>query len=123
MYSRSLGNSRALNNDPRIIRQCFWILKEVIAEFKIKPENIYNMDEKGFLLGLIQRSVRVVVNSSDKKVFLWQPGQWETFTVIETVGVFSQDVPLTIIVKGEKHLYGWYYGKMPDHWTTAVSLN
>jgi len=53
MYSRSLDNSRALHNDPRIVREYFWILKEVIAEFKIKPENIYNMDEKGFPLGLI----------------------------------------------------------------------
>jgi len=123
MYSRSLDNSRALNNDPRIIREYFRILKEVIAEFKIKPENIYNMDEKGFLLGLIQRSVRVVVNSSDKTAFLRQPGQRETITVIETVGVFGQNVPPMIIMKGEKHLYGWYYGEMPDHWTTAISPN
>ena len=28
-----------------------------------------------------------------------------------------------IIMNGEKHLYGWYYGEMPDHWTTAVSPN
>jgi len=28
-----------------------------------------------------------------------------------------------IAMKGEKHLYGWYYGEMPDHWTTAVSPN
>ena len=60
MYSRSLDNSRALNNDPKIIRHYFQILKEAIGEFKIKPENIYNMDEKGFLLGLIQRSVRAI---------------------------------------------------------------
>jgi len=26
-----------------------------------------------------------------------------------------------ITMKGEKHLYRWYYGEMPDHWTTAVS--
>ena len=55
--------------------------------------------------------------------FLRQPGQRETIKVIETVDVFGQDVPPVIIMKGEKHLYGWYYGKMPDHWTTAVSPN
>jgi hypothetical protein len=26
-----------------------------------------------------------------------------------------------IIIKGEKHLFGWCYEKMPDNWTTAVS--
>jgi hypothetical protein len=73
MHSRSLDNSCALNNDPRIIREYLGTPKEVIAEFKIKPENIYNMDRKGFLLGLIQRSARIVVNSSDKTAFLRQP--------------------------------------------------
>ena len=123
MYSRSLDNSRALNNNPRIIREYFQVLKTAIDEFKIKPQNIYNMDEKGFLLGLIQRSVRVIVKASEQTAFLRQPGQRETITVIEAVGAFGQEIPPMIIMKGEKHLYGWYYGEMPDHWTTAVSPN
>jgi len=53
-----LDNNRALNNDPKIIREYFRVLKEVIDELKIKPQNIYNMDEKGFLLVLIQHSGR-----------------------------------------------------------------
>ena len=89
MHSRSLDNSRALNNNPRIIRECFRVLKTAIDEFKIKPQNIYNIDEKGFLLGLIQRSVRVIVKSLEKTAFLRQPGQRETITVIEAVGTFG----------------------------------
>jgi len=59
MYSRSLDNhSCALNNDSGIIREYFRVSKTAVDEFKVKPQNIYNMDEKGFLLGLIQRSVR-----------------------------------------------------------------
>jgi len=81
------------------------------------------MDEKGFLLGLIQRFMRVVVSSSDETAFLLQPGQRETITVIEMVGLSGQGVSLVVIMKGEKHLCGWYYGEMPDHWTTAVSPN
>jgi len=38
MYSRSLENSRALNNDPRTVRKYFRVLKKTIDEFKIKPE-------------------------------------------------------------------------------------
>jgi len=63
------------------------------------------------------------MNSSDKTAFLPQPGQRETITVIEAVGVFVQNVPPMIIMNGEKHLYGWYYGNMPHHWTTGVSPN
>ena len=50
------------------------------------------MDKKGFLLGLIQRFMRVVVSSSDETAFLRQPGQWETITVIEMVSVSGQGV-------------------------------
>ena len=82
MYSRPLDNSCALNNDPRIIREYFGIPKGVAVEFKIKPENIYKTDEKGFLLGLVQRPVRIVVNSLDKTAILRQPGQQEKITVI-----------------------------------------
>ena len=28
-----------------------------------------------------------------------------------------------LILKGERHLYGWYAGSMPETWTTAVSPN
>jgi hypothetical protein len=28
-----------------------------------------------------------------------------------------------IIMKGEKYLYGWYYGEMSDHWIITVFPN
>jgi hypothetical protein len=66
MYSQSPDNSRALNNDTKIIREYFRVLKQAIPQFKSKPYNIYNMDEKEFLLGLIQRSVRVLVDARSR---------------------------------------------------------
>jgi len=104
MYSHALDNNRTLNNDSKIIQEYFQVLKEAIDEFKIKPQNTYNMDQKGFLLGLIQRSVRVVVKASEKTAFLQQSGQREMITVIEAVGAFGQEIPPMIIMKGEKHL-------------------
>jgi len=112
-----------MNNNPVILHDFFTILDKVIKEFKIKPQNIYNMDEKGFLIGLIQCSLRVIVKSDEKAAFLRQPGLRETVTVIETVGIFAQDIPPMVIMRGEKHLYGWYHGEMPGHWTTVVSPN
>jgi len=49
--------------------------------------------------------------------------QRETISVNEAVGLFGQEIPPMIPMKGKKHLHGWYYGEMPDHWTTAVSPN
>ena len=65
----------------------------------------------------------MIVKSDEKAAFLRQPGSRETVTVIEAVGIFAQNIPPMVIMKGEKHLYGWYHGEMLGHWTTAVSPN
>ena len=43
-YSHALDNDRAMNN-PETITEYFNVLKITMEEFKIKPQNIYNMDE------------------------------------------------------------------------------
>ena len=37
----------------------FTLIHQKIEEYRIKPEDIYNMDEKGFLIGITGRSKRV----------------------------------------------------------------
>ena len=59
------------------------------------------MDETGFLLGLIQYLVRVIVKASEKTAFLRQPGQREMITAIEAVGAFGEEIPPMITMKGE----------------------
>ena len=54
VYSRALDNGRAMNNNPETITEYFNVLKRTMGEFKIKPQNIYNMDEKGFLTGTVK---------------------------------------------------------------------
>ena len=45
VYSRALDNDCAMNNNPKTITEYFNVLKSTMEEFKIKPRNIYNMDE------------------------------------------------------------------------------
>ena len=63
------------------------------------------------------------MKSDEKAAFLRQPGSRETVTVVEAVGIFAQKIPPMVIMKGKKHLYGWYHGKIPGDWTTLVSPN
>ena len=112
-----------MNNNPETITEYFNVLKSTMEEFKIKPHNIYNMDEKEFLIGVVKKPMRVLIEADEKAAFLRQPGNRENITVIEAVGIFNQSIPPMVILKGEKHLSGWYRGEMPAHWTTAVSPN
>ena len=39
------------------------LLKEKIKKYKIKVHNIYNMDKKGFLIGVLNKSKRIYTKS------------------------------------------------------------
>ena len=98
-YSRALDNDRTMNN-PETITEYFNALKSTMDEFKIMPLNIYNMDEKGFLIGVIKKSMRVLIVVDEKAAFLRQPGDRENITMIETVDIFNQNIPPMVILKG-----------------------
>jgi hypothetical protein len=46
--------------------QYFTVLKHKLEKYNILPENVYNMDEKGFMLGTLKRSLRIFSKASWK---------------------------------------------------------
>ena len=62
-YSVRYDYQRALNEDPKALRSWFTIVQNVIDENGIQPEDIYNLDETGFAMGLI--SSQKVVTRAD----------------------------------------------------------
>ena len=52
-FSRRYDYQRALNEDPKAIREWFTIVQRAIDENGIQPDDIYNFDETGFAMGLI----------------------------------------------------------------------
>ena len=87
VYSLALDNDGVINNNLTTITEYFNVLESTIEEFKIKPQNIYNMDEKEFLIGVIKKSMHVLIAADEKAAFLRQPGNHENITVIETIGI------------------------------------
>ena len=89
----------------------YWIL-QCIEKFhggvQTKPQNIYNTGEKGFLIGVVKKSVHVLIGAGEKAASLQQPGNRENITAIETVSISNQDIPPMVILRGGKYLYGWY---------------
>jgi hypothetical protein len=61
-FSRRYDYQRALNEDPKSIRQWFTTVQSVIDENGIQSEDIYNFDETGFAMGLIS-SQKVVTRA------------------------------------------------------------
>jgi hypothetical protein len=74
---------------------------------KVRPENIYNMDEKGFMLGQALK-VKVICRKGRKNPRYSQDGNREMVTVIETISADGRVLPPMYIYKGSAHLMGWH---------------
>ena len=70
----NLGTPRPAPLHPETITEYFNVLKSTVNEFKIMPQNIYNMDGKGFLVGVIKKSMCVLIAADEKATFLRQSG-------------------------------------------------
>jgi hypothetical protein len=93
-------------------------------KYGIQPDDIWNFDETGFIMGKIQPKKVVTTAERRGRPKLVQPGNREWVTVIEAVSAEGQSIPPFIIVKGKKHLRSWYEGStLPVDWVIALSEN
>jgi len=58
-WSTGLDTNRHNADSEAKYKLYFQLLYDKIAEYSIQPEHTYNMDEKGFLLGITKRSKRI----------------------------------------------------------------
>lgn len=80
----------------------FSIISEKMDEYQILPENTYNMDEKGFLIGRITKAKRVFskhLKVSKKLLRAGQDGSREWITVIATICSDGTALPPVLIYK------------------------
>jgi DDE superfamily endonuclease len=78
-------------------------LNNAVTKYRIPPENIYNIDEKGFLIGKANKSKRVISVksiSTIKKTKAYQDGNREFITLIATIVADGSILPPTLIYTG-----------------------
>ena len=106
-FGSNLDRQRALAGSPGPIIDYFRKLKKVQKEYNFLPENTYNMDEKGFILGVSSRS-KFVCKAGRRPPRVTQDGTCELITVIEAVSAAQFVLPPMVIYKGAGHYRGWY---------------
>jgi hypothetical protein len=84
-------------------------LGTLIRKLNAHLENIYNMDEKGFMLGEALK-VKVIRRRGRKNPHYSQDGNCEMVHVIECISVAGMAIPPMYIYKGGKHVLGWHTG-------------
>jgi hypothetical protein len=121
---RRYDYQRAKCEDPTIIRGWFRLIENTIAKYGIQLNDIWNFDETGFMMGMIEHGM--VVTSSERQGMpkRVQPGNREWITVIEAVNAEGQSIPPFIIGAGQYHLANWYREcDLPGDWVIALSEN
>ena len=102
------------------INHWFHTIASIIADNNIWPQDIYNMDESGFSIGMIE-ATRVIVNATLGTRFQANPGRQEWVSVIECISADGSSIAPLLIFKGETMSTGWCPDNVPAKW--QVSCN
>ena len=121
---RRLDYSRALCKDPDAFRAWFRLVDNVVKKYGILAADIYNFDETGFMMGIIQAGMVITSSERRHRPRQAQQGNREWVTVIQAVNSQGWAVPPFIIVAGKTHLASWYREhQLPGDWKIALTHN
>ena len=92
---------------PTPIRNYFNKLGAVLRKYNFQPHNMYNMNEKGFLLG-VHNPAKVIVRHRHCPPIEKMDGSREWITVVECTCADSSMLPPLVIYKGKGLYRGWF---------------
>ena len=96
--------------------------KNIQEEYGVVDNDIYNVNETGFLSGSSQRcQVVTLATQPTKSRRVVQPGQQVWITSIECINASGNFLPPLLILPGQLHQTVWYRTNMPLDWHVGVS--
>ena len=115
-----LEQNRQVAENPKVVREWFEKLRKVIQEEGILPEDIYNMDETGFQIGVGKD--QLVITKRKRAHYFGLPINRESATAIEAIRGNGEVIPLFIILSGSVHMGKWYQiDQLDKHSSITVS--
>ncbi|OBS17844.1 hypothetical protein FPOA_09573 [Fusarium poae] len=121
---RKYDYQRAKCEDPTIIRNWFRLVANTVAKYGIRSDDMWNFDETGFMMGIIQSGMVVTGSEREGRPKSVQPGNREWITAIQAINAEGQLIPPFLIGTGQYHLANWYREcDLPGDWVIATSRN
>lgn len=118
-WTTGVDNSRHKADSGRKYSLYFDILRKKIMQYHVKPRHTYNMDEKGFLLGVVGRSKRIFSKASyeeGKRRITVQDGSREWITVMACICADGSHLDPALIYQSAS-------GSIQDSWLQAFDPN
>ena len=109
--------------DPELIMGWYKRFHDAIEKYGILEQDIYNMDETGFQMGMIS-TAKVICGSETRasNAKALQPGNREWVTAIIAVNTTGWALPPQIILAADNHQSQWYHA-IPNDFIISVSKN
>ena len=115
---------RAACEDPDLISAWFRLVANMKAKYGIVDSDFYNLDETGFMMGLICASIVVTRADRQGRSKSIQPGNREWATAIECVNSEAWCIPPFLVVQGGNQLAHWYsQTNLPGDWVIKTTSN
>jgi hypothetical protein len=115
-WTTGIDNSRHKADSGRKYSLYFNLLREKIEQYHVEPRHTYNMDEKGFLLGILGRSKRIFDRPSyeeGKRRSTIQDGSREWITLLACICADGSHLEPALIYQSAS-------GSIQDSWIQAL---
>ena len=106
-FSQELDQSQYLASSLEIIEHWFQLYNTTIKKYSIATEDVYNMDEKGIMHGVIASS-KIIIPYIIKTGNVQQSGNREWTFLVECISTCGQHLPPMTIFKGKRLIKEWF---------------
>ncbi|KJZ68123.1 hypothetical protein HIM_12484 [Hirsutella minnesotensis 3608] len=103
---KKLQAERQASEDLTRVHQYFETLQQVVQENGIPPEDIWNMDETGFRIGVGKD--QLIVTKRARAHYFGIPENRESATAIEAISASGEVIPAFLILAAQMHMASWY---------------
>lgn len=103
---KRLHVERQASEDLTRVNQYYQNLQRVIQENDIPPEDLWNMDETGFRIGVGKD--QLIVTKRTRAHYFGIPENRESATAIEAISAHGEVIPVFLILSGQMHMASWY---------------
>jgi DDE superfamily endonuclease/Tc5 transposase-like DNA-binding protein len=103
---KKLHSDRQASEDLDRVDIYFQHLRTILTEEGIPPEDIWNMDETGFRIGVGKD--QFIVTKRKRSHYFAIPENRESATAIEAISAGGHYIPAFLILSGQMHMAQWY---------------
>ena len=101
IYIPPLDKEQVIAQEPEILYSWFKLYKSIKRQYQVKDKDIYNMDKKGFIQGVVTK-LRVIISKHERKTTITQYGNREQVSLIKCISIDRRILKPWVIFKAKQ---------------------